>query len=132
MGSCEHRLLWQTLGPTRSFRSPAAPAPIMKLLLPLLSIVVAAGGPAALPASAPPRPNIIVIMADDMGYSDIGPFGGEIATPNLDRLARGGLRFSQFYTTPKCFPSRAALLTGLYPHQTGLGRRPEKLQHGLT
>ena len=67
------------------------------------------------------RPNIVIIMADDMGYSDIGCFGGEIATPNLDQLAADGLRYTQFYNAARCCPTRAALLTGLYPHQTGLG-----------
>jgi len=67
------------------------------------------------------RPNIIVIMADDMGFSDLGCYGSEIATPNIDRLARGGLRFTQFYNTARCCPTRAALLTGLYNHQTGIG-----------
>ncbi len=67
------------------------------------------------------RPNIILIMADDMGYSDIGCYGGEISTPNLDRLAAGGLRFTQFYNTARCCPTRASLMTGLYPHQTGVG-----------
>jgi arylsulfatase A-like enzyme len=67
------------------------------------------------------RPNIIVILADDMGFSDIGPFGSEIPTPNLDRLAAGGIRFTQFYNAARCSPSRASLLTGLYPHQAGLG-----------
>jgi len=67
------------------------------------------------------KPNIIVILNDDMGFSDIGCYGGEIDTPNLDRLARGGLRFSQFYNSPRCSPSRASLLTGLHPHQTGIG-----------
>jgi len=67
------------------------------------------------------RPNIIVIMADDMGFSDIGCYGGEVRTPNLDRLAGGGLRFTQFYNTARCCPTRAALLTGLYNHQTGVG-----------
>ena len=66
------------------------------------------------------RPNIVVIMADDMGYSDIGCYGGEIRTPNLDRLAAGGLRFSQFYNCALCGPSRAALLTGLYNQQAGV------------
>ena len=68
-----------------------------------------------------PRPNIIVILSDDMGYSDIGCYGGEIQTPTLDRLAEGGLRFTQFYNTGRCCPTRASLLTGLYPHQTGVG-----------
>ncbi|MGE0314989.1 MAG: arylsulfatase [Lautropia sp.] len=67
------------------------------------------------------RPNIVLILNDDMGYSDIGCYGGEIDTPNLDALAAGGLRFSQFYNTARCSPSRASLLTGLHPHQTGIG-----------
>lgn len=66
-------------------------------------------------------PNIIVILADDLGFSDLGCFGSEIPTPNLDRMAAGGLRLTQFYTTPRCCPSRAALLTGLYPQQAGIG-----------
>lgn len=72
-------------------------------------------------AFAADRPNIIVIMSDDMGYSDIGCFGGEIETPNLDALAAGGLRFTQFYNTARCCPTRASLLTGLYAHQAGIG-----------
>jgi len=67
------------------------------------------------------KPNIVLILNDDMGYSDIGCYGGEIETPNLDRLAANGLRFSQFYNTARCSPSRASLLTGLHPHQTGVG-----------
>jgi len=67
------------------------------------------------------RPNIIVIMTDDMGYSDLGCYGGEIPTPEIDRLATGGIRFSQFYNTGRCCPTRASLLTGLYPHQAGIG-----------
>ncbi|MEM6470202.1 MAG: arylsulfatase [Planctomycetota bacterium] len=67
------------------------------------------------------RPNIIYILADDMGFSDIGCYGGEIRTPNLDGLADGGLRFTQFYNTGRCCPTRASLLTGLYPHQAGIG-----------
>ncbi len=68
-----------------------------------------------------PRPNIVLIMADDMGYSDIGCYGSEINTPNLDRLAENGLRFTQFYNTARCCPTRAALLTGVYQHQAGIG-----------
>ena len=67
------------------------------------------------------RPNIIIIMADDMGWSDIGCYGGEIETPNIDRLADNGLRFTQFYNTGRCCPTRASLLTGTYAHQTGIG-----------
>ncbi|MES2705573.1 MAG: arylsulfatase [Verrucomicrobiota bacterium] len=77
--------------------------------------------PCGLRAAAPGKPNIIVILADDMGYSDIGCYGGEIATPNLDGLAAKGLRFTQFYNTARCCPTRASLLTGLYPHQAGIG-----------
>ena len=66
-------------------------------------------------------PNIIVILSDDMGYSDIGCYGGEIQTPVLDGLAANGLRFTQFYNTGRCCPTRASLLTGLYPHQAGVG-----------
>ncbi|CAN5490152.1 arylsulfatase [soil metagenome] len=67
------------------------------------------------------RPNIILIMADDMGYSDLGWYGSEIKTPNLDKLASNGLSFSQFYNTARCCPTRASLMTGLYPAQTGVG-----------
>ena len=67
------------------------------------------------------RPNIVIIMSDDMGYSDIGCYGGEIHTPVLDGLAANGLRFTQFYNTARCCPTRASLLTGLYPHQAGIG-----------
>jgi arylsulfatase len=67
------------------------------------------------------RPNIVLIMADDMGFSDLGCYGSEISTPNLDRLAAEGLRFTQFYNAARCCPTRASLLTGLYPHQAGVG-----------
>ncbi|MEW4489922.1 arylsulfatase [Thalassoglobus sp. JC818] len=67
------------------------------------------------------RPNIVLIMADDMGFSDIGCYGGEIQTPNIDSLAEGGLRFTQFYNTGRCCPTRASLMTGLYPHASGVG-----------
>ena len=73
------------------------------------------------PLTAQDRPNIILIMSDDMGYSDIGCYGGEIQTPVLDGLADGGLRFTQFYNTGRCCPTRASLMTGLYPHQAGVG-----------
>ena len=67
------------------------------------------------------KPNIIVILADDIGFSDLGSYGSEINTPNLDRLAAGGMRFTHFYNTARCSPSRASLLTGLYPHQAAMG-----------
>jgi arylsulfatase len=72
-----------------------------------------------------PKPNIIVILVDDMGFSDIGCFGSEIPTPHLDALAADGLRFTQFYNTGRCCPTRAALLTGLYSHQAGVGHMVE-------
>ena len=72
------------------------------------------------PEKTPP-PNIILIMGDDMGYSDLACYGGEINTPNLDQLAMNGLRFTQFYNTARCCPTRASLLTGLYPQQAGIG-----------
>ena len=67
------------------------------------------------------RPNIIVILSDDMGYSDIGCYGGDVETPNLDALAANGLRFTQFYNGARCCPTRASLMTGCYPHQVGIG-----------
>jgi len=81
-----------------------------------------------LPGPAPAegtRPNILLVMADDMGYSDLGCYGGEIRTPNLDGLAKDGLRFTQFYNGTRCCPTRASLLTGLYPHQAGVGGMTE-------
>ncbi len=90
----------------------------MKTLLRLAAFLVTA---LVAPAATTPRPNIIVILCDDMGYSDLGCYGGEIATPNLDSLAGAGVRFTQFYNTARCCPTRASLLTGLYPHQAGIG-----------
>jgi arylsulfatase len=92
--------------------------------------VRAAPGPTPATAPAPARPNILLILVDDMGFSDLGCYGSEVPTPNLDRLAAGGVRFTQFYNTARCSTSRAALLTGLYPHQAGMGhldshRRPD-------
>ncbi|MGB6045705.1 MAG: sulfatase-like hydrolase/transferase, partial [Pirellulales bacterium] len=73
-------------------------------------------------AKPPVKPNIVLIMVDDMGWSDLGCYGGEVQTPNVDQLAERGLRFTQFYNNGKCCPTRASLLTGLYPHRTGVGR----------
>lgn len=72
-------------------------------------------------SASPKRPNIVVILVDDMGFSDLGAYGSEIPTPNLDRLAKQGKSFSQFYNTGRCCPTRASLLTGLYSHQAGMG-----------
>ena len=88
----------------------------MKLtILSLLACLIACS------AGAAERPNIVLIVADDLGYSDLGCYGSEIRTPTLDGLAENGLRFSQFYNVARCCPSRASLLTGLYPHQAGVG-----------
>jgi len=88
----------------------------------LLGLLLAAG-----PARAvqPAKPNVVVILVDDMGFSDIGCYGSEIPTPNLDKLAAEGIRFTQFYNGARCCPTRAALLTGLYAHQTGVGHMVE-------
>ena len=72
-------------------------------------------------ASTQQKPNIVLILADDLGFSDIGCYGGEIRTPNLDRLGREGIRATSFYNTARCSPSRASLLTGRHPHETGIG-----------
>lgn len=71
------------------------------------------------------KPNIVLIMVDDMGYSDLGCYGGEIPTPNLDNLAKKGVRFTHFCNTGRSCPSRASLLTGLYPQQAGIGMMSE-------
>lgn len=80
-------------------------------------------------ALPPSRPNIVVLLSDDVGFSDIGCYGGEIDTPHLDALARNGLRFTQFYNTARCCPTRASLLTGLHPHQAGVGHMMEDRRH---
>ena len=91
---------------------------MLKLFFPLLGFPAALGlwlsclsiAPAALAAAS--KPNIVIILADDMGFSDAGCYGGEIQMPNLDRLAANGLRFTQFYNTARCWPTRSSLLTG--------------------
>ena len=88
----------------------------MKIVRSVLLFILA-GAVSPLPAyPGPQRPNFLIIVADDMGFSDPGCYGGEIHTPNLDRLATSGLRFTQFYSTARCWPSRAALLTGRAVH----------------
>jgi arylsulfatase len=96
----------------------------------LLACASLAGWP---PAPALARPNVVVILADDLGFSDLGCFGGEIRTPNVDRLAAAGLRLTQFYNCGRCCPTRAALLTGQYPHKVGLALNGRSLtRNGLT
>ncbi len=89
----------------------------------MLAVMLLSTGaiPAQTKAPQDSRPNIIVILVDDMGFSDIGCYGGEIDTPTIDKLASEGLRFTQFYNCGRCCPTRASLLTGLYPHKTGIG-----------
>ena len=105
-----------------------------KFLVPfsLLGLLMVRNGGVAAESQAS-RPNIVLIMADDMGYSDIGCFGSEIPTPNIDKLAADGLRFTQFYNTSRCCPTRASLLTGLFQHQAGIGwmtEAPEGMKAG--
>ncbi|MDP7105807.1 MAG: arylsulfatase [Roseibacillus sp.] len=90
-------------------------------VLPALALSLALLACSTTAQAADDRPNIILIMSDDMGYSDIGCYGGEIKTPTLDHLAANGVRFTQFYNTARCCPTRATLLSGLYAHQAGVG-----------
>ena len=94
--------------------------------------LVSISGSGAVARTVPPPahrpPNIVVILVDDLGFSDLGAFGGEIRTPNLDAIAKRGVRFSNFHVTPVCSPTRAELLTGVDHHQTGIGNFPELLQ----
>jgi arylsulfatase len=83
----------------------------------LMAVVLAVAGPVPANPARAARPNIVIILADDLGYSDLGCYGGEIRTPRLDALAAGGVRFTQFYNTARCWPSRAAVLTGYYAQQ---------------
>jgi arylsulfatase len=68
-------------------------------------------------ADSPRQPNVVILLADDLGFTDLGCYGGEIETPNLDKLAQAGLRFTQFYNTARCWPSRSALMSGYYAQQ---------------
>jgi arylsulfatase A-like enzyme len=97
------------------------PTRFMRLPIAACCVLIAITG-AALAHSKPP--NFLVIVADDLGFSDLGCYGGEIATPNLDLLAAGGLRYTQFYNTARCWPTRAALLTGYYAQQVGFDVLP--------
>src|SRR5881409_3978940 len=105
------------------------PVVLLSLSLSLVGLAVGGARAGAEPV-VPPRPNMIIIMSDDMGFSDLGCYGGEIPTPNLDKLAAGGLRFTQFYNNARCCPSRAALLTGLYPHHAGMGHLDPYIRKG--
>src|ERR1044071_608433 len=104
------------------------PSPLRGKLATLLLVMASVLGQRAEGQTAPnpnarfaSRPNVVLILADDMGFSDLGCYGSEIRTPHLDKLASQGARFTQFYNAARCCPSRASLLTGLYPHQAGIG-----------
>jgi arylsulfatase A-like enzyme len=86
--------------------------------------------PTTKPLPKPTKPNIVVILADDLGFSDLGCYGSQIETPNLDTLANNGLRYAQFYNTARCWPTRAALLTGYYPQQVGMDPPQKRCQNG--
>lgn len=96
---------------------------VPKALLSLLVLGFAGCSGAASPSADDPRPNILILVADDLGYADLGCYGGDIATPNIDALAARGIRFSRFHTAPMCAPTRAMLLTGNDNHIAGMGRQ---------
>ncbi len=100
---------------------PRLPPRLLRCAPPGVLALLLAATPAAFAAAPAPRPNLVLILADDMGWSDLGCYGSEIETPHLDALARGGVRFTQFHNAARCCPTRAAVLTGLYPHQAGIG-----------
>jgi arylsulfatase len=100
---------------------------VAALLSVAVVLVACARKPEPEVAAAAKPPNIIYILADDLGYADVGVYGSEIPTPNLDALATGGVRCTQFYTAARCCPTRASLLTGVYPHQAGIGHMVEDL-----
>ena len=106
-------------GRTPLLRRGAGGEVITKVTILLTFVALLACNPTA--KNPDTRPNIIVVLVDDMGFSDIGCYGSEIATPNIDKLGLNGIRFTQFYNAARCCPSRASLLTGLYPHQAGMG-----------
>ena len=100
----------------------------MRFVFLLAAVICSIAAPVlAASATAPARPNIIIILADDMGFSDVGCFGGEIHTPNIDQLASQGVRLTSFYNMARCCPTRASLQSGLYPHQAGVGQMNQDL-----
>ena len=101
---------------------PNALLPCLRCVPVLISTLCLTGDSQA-ETTKPPRPNIVLIMADDLGFSDLGCYGGEIDTPNLDRLAREGTQLTQFYVHSVCSPTRAAFLTGRYPFRNGMEER---------
>ena len=111
-------------------RKLCCPSIINQSIHALVALALSAHLSPAVVAQANARPNVVIILVDDMGWSDIACYGGEIPTPNLDALAANGVRFTQFYNTPRCSPTRASLLTGLYPHQAGMGHLDNVIREG--
>ena len=112
--------------PTRAlFRKPCNPSQFLKTLSIVIVVVVLAAPTIVSAADAPRRPNIVIILGDDMGFADMGAFGSEIKTPNLDSLAKEGVRFTNFYTHASCSPTRSMLLSGVDTHLNGLGNMDE-------
>ncbi len=102
-------------------RRPPSGLFLQALIVAALTVQAACTETAQPDARSATRPNIVIIMTDDAGYSDPGCYGGEIPTPNIDALAAGGIRFAKFYTNARCSPTRASLMTGMYPHRVGVG-----------
>ncbi|MDZ7722288.1 MAG: sulfatase-like hydrolase/transferase [candidate division KSB1 bacterium] len=96
------------------------------------AVLSSAGFSGMISCGAEHKPNILFILVDDMGWSDLGCYGAEIKTPNIDRLAENGLRFTQCYNTAKCFPSRACLLTGVYAQQCGMDEKHGEIKNAVT
>lgn len=117
--------LWPVIRQTRTIRGlfPLPRAAVLRILPWLVAIGLSAGA-----AHADDRPNILLIVADDLGYSDIGAYGGEIRTPNLDELAAGGVQLTGYRTSPTCGPTRAMLMTGVDHHRAGLGTNAASLR----
>jgi len=115
------RLAATRLAATRLFATAAT------VVIALIAIAAASIGAAAPKSAAPKRPNIVILLADDWGFSDVGAFGGEMATPNLDALAASGVRFANFHVAGSCSPTRAMLQTGVSSHRAGLGNMPETI-----
>ncbi|HEU5207938.1 MAG TPA: arylsulfatase, partial [Longimicrobiales bacterium] len=107
-------------------RPPIVPGPFLPLSVIAAFVVLSACAPARAPAEAATRadrPNILLLVADDLGYTDTGPYGSDIRTPNIDRLAQEGILFTNFHTAPMCAPTRAMLLTGNNNHVAGMGQQ---------
>src|ERR1700722_8557882 len=105
----------------------------VRLILPVLALfalIQSSFYTTCLAQVAPRKPNILLILADDLGYSDLGCYGSEIHTPNLDSLAANGLKYTQFYNTTRCWPSRAAILTGYYAQQVRRDYSPGVIKSG--